>query len=176
MWWVPWDGHGGARCGRSHVPDMTADILGRREEASIVLFRLKENDIQLGKEEQDEGDDGWKTDKQGKGVYNLAWILTYRLIPDAQGEWDDVLVWIVINGHKSDPNNEGRVHGETNEFGLIKILRHVARLYGVQRTEANKDKVKAKRRRNSWEREKRKRKQIMVNGKGQQKTGRNNSM
>jgi hypothetical protein len=41
-----------------HVSDVTTDILGSGEKAAIVLFRFKQNDVQFGKEQQNQRDDG----------------------------------------------------------------------------------------------------------------------
>ncbi len=108
---------------RGHVADVTADVLCRGEVAAVVLFRFEEHDVQLGEEEEEEGDDGAEA--------------------DAQTEADDVLVGVVVDRHKGDPDDQRRVHREANELGLVEILRNVSRFDGVQCAEADEDKVKA---------------------------------
>ena len=46
-----------------------------------------------------------------------------------------------VDGHEGDPDDAGCVHSETDELGLVEVLRHVARLHRVEGAEADEESV-----------------------------------
>lgn len=41
-----------------HISDMTSHVSGSGEKGAVVFFRFEENDVEFGKEQQNECDDG----------------------------------------------------------------------------------------------------------------------
>ena len=44
-----------------------------------------------------------------------------------------------INGHESQPNDAGGVHGKTNEFGLVEIFRDLKKITMVFHSKKNRN-------------------------------------
>lgn len=105
---------------------MDAQVGRSGECRSIVLLRLEDDDVQFGSEEEDQSDDGAQRDAHAQG--------------DGLG-----LVAAEVDGHEGHPDDARRVHGEADEFGLVEILRQIARLDRVHGAHADQEEVEAQR-------------------------------
>ena len=104
---------------------MTPDVLGGGEGAPSVLLRSPHDDVDLGEEEQHEGDSGAERDGDGHG---------HLLVLPAE-----------VDGEEPQPDDAGGVHGEPDKLGLVEVLRQVPRLDGVQRAHEDEEEVEAER-------------------------------
>ena len=111
------------------VADVAADVFGRGEVRAVVLLGLEYHDVTLGEEEEDKGHNGTEGDGETHGEY---------LHLGAKVNWDE-----------GDPNDEGSVHGEADEFSLVEVLRHVSRLNRVDGAHYDEEKVEAERSRDA---------------------------
>ncbi len=102
---------------------MAANFLGRGEGAAVVLLGFTDDDVDLGEEEQDEGDRGGQRDGHAHG--------------------DHLIIAPEVDGHKRHPDDARRVHSEAYELCLIEVFGEVPGFYGVEGTHDDEEDVKA---------------------------------
>ena len=106
--------------------DVNAQIGRGGEGAAVVLLGLEDDDVEFGSEEQDQSDHG----AEGH----------------ADAERDGLRAAAEVDGHKGHPDDARRVHGETDEFGLVEVLRQVAGLDRVDGAHGDQEEVETQRR------------------------------
>lgn len=83
--------------------------------AAYILFRLEDNDVDLGRVEADQSDGGAQADRHAEGG-------DLRLVGVAGAE---------VDRHEGEPDDTRGVHGEADELALVEVLRYPARLHRV---------------------------------------------
>jgi len=63
----------------------------------------------------------------------LGWVSTNHLLGTE------------VEDDERDPDDAGRVHGESDEFGLVEVLRQISRLERVQRAHSDQQQIDAER-------------------------------
>jgi len=103
--------------GANLVAKVAAHVLGGGEEAAVVLLRLEDDNVAAREEEKEERKE--------------------RAEADAKAQGCDLVVAAQVDGHKGNPNNERRVHGEADELCLVEIFRHISGLESVKSAHCN---------------------------------------
>ena len=82
---------------------MTAHVLRRCESTPVISLWLTDDDVDLREKQQDDGDGSTKRDGKAHG--------------------DHLAVTAEIDRHERQPDDAGRVHGETDKLSLVEVLR-----------------------------------------------------
>lgn len=104
---------------------MHADYIRGGEGTAYVPLGLGNDDVHLGSEHAPQGHR--YTEAHCKAGSN------------------DLVVAPKVNGHKSQPNDAGGVHGEGDIFGLIEVGGHIAGLEGIVGTAHDEESIVAQR-------------------------------
>ncbi len=102
---------------------MVAQLLGRDKGTPLVILGLEHDDVDLGKEEEEEEDRGAEAGAQTKGDH---------LVAAAEVQRDE-----------GGPDDARGVHAEADELGLVEVLGKVARLDGVHGAQDDQEDVVA---------------------------------
>ncbi len=108
---------------RSRLPvaHMHTNHVWGRKGAAYIALGLGNDDVHLRREHAAQCYSNTKTDGERGG--------------------DDLVVGAEVDGHKSQPDNAGGVHGECNVLGFVEVGRHIASLEGVVGAAHNKQAI-----------------------------------
>lgn len=93
--------------------------------AAYILFRLEDNDVDLGRVEADQGDGRTQADRHAEcGDLRLMGVAGAK-----------------VDRHEGKPDDARGIHGETDELALVEVLRYPARLHRVHGRNENQQGV-----------------------------------
>uniref|UniRef100_A0A915JSZ1 Uncharacterized protein n=1 Tax=Romanomermis culicivorax TaxID=13658 RepID=A0A915JSZ1_ROMCU len=62
---------------------------------------------------------------------------------EAQAHCYAFVIAAEIDGTKSQPDNAGRIHGETDKFGFVEIFGQISRFHGIKCTRGDKEEIES---------------------------------
>lgn len=102
---------------------MTPDAFAGGKERPVVALRSQQDYVKFWHEQENPGNSSTQS--------------------DAHAHRDDLGIASEIDRNKSDPNDARGVHGESDKFGFVEVLRNVSRLQSVQSAQDDEEEIES---------------------------------